>query len=81
MWFEAAQNEVTFGHAQGIAQLMSHLIGECGRTQPLFIRGDQSQLDAQEREQAFRQELMRHSLSVPESHFILGSFDQHVATA
>jgi DNA-binding LacI/PurR family transcriptional regulator len=72
---------VMHDNRQGIAQLMSFLIGECGRTQPLFIRGDQSQLDAQEREQAFREELMRHALSVPERHFILGSFEPHVATA
>lgn len=72
---------VMHDNRQGLRQLMSFLIGECGRTQPLFIRGDQSQLDAREREQAFREELMRHSLSMPERHFILGSFVPHVATA
>lgn len=72
---------VMHDNRQGLSQLMSHLIGECGRRQPLFIRGDRTQLDAQEREQAFRDELMRHTLEVPERHFILGGFEPDVATA
>jgi LacI family transcriptional regulator len=72
---------VMHDNRQGIGQLMSHLIVDCARRQPVFIQGEQAQLDAQEREQAFREELMRHSLSVPERHFIPGGFEPHLATA
>jgi LacI family transcriptional regulator len=70
---------VGFNNAQGIGLLMRRLIVECGRRRPLFVRGIEAQSDAQEREAAFRRELLRCTLTVPEAHFLRGEFVPEIA--
>lgn len=64
---------------QGMRQLVGHLVA-AGRSRPLFVRGNPAQVDGAERERAFREELMRHDLLVPEAHFLTGDFEPTVAT-
>lgn len=63
---------------QGMRQLVQHLV-EAGRRRPLFVRGNLEQVDGRERESAFRDELMRHDLHVPEEHFLAGDFEPPIA--
>ena len=66
-------------NAQGMAELVRHVIMDCGRRQIVFIRGIMEQSDAVERETTFRRELMRYNLEVPEEYFIRGDFSPEVA--
>ncbi len=68
-------------NSQGIAELVRHLVVRCQRRNLVFVRGLRDQSDARERELAFRQELHRHDLYVPESHFLQGDFVPDVAAA
>lgn len=63
-----------FDNRQGLQQLVSHLVKDCGRTAPVFIGGDATQLDAQERERAFLDEAVRHGLRVPGGNLLTGDF-------
>lgn len=64
---------------QGIAEAMRYLFVECRRTQPLFIRGINSQLDGRQRESAFREALIRYRVSIPESYYLNGEFNSELA--
>lgn len=64
---------------QGIEVLMHHLIVTCGRTRPLFIQGDSAQSDGLLRELAFRTELLRYNLSLPDSYLLRGDFEPRIA--
>jgi LacI family transcriptional regulator len=66
-------------NAQGIRTLMAHLIRQCGRSSPVFIRGIPEQQDSQERERAFRQELLRHNIASEASRIIDGRFSSEAA--
>jgi LacI family transcriptional regulator len=70
---------VMSNNVQGIAALFKHLVVRCQRRKPVFIRGLMSQNDGREREIAFRQELIRHTIHMPETHFVRGDFDPNVA--
>lgn len=63
-----------FDNRQGLQQLVSHLVHDCGRTLPVYIGGDPTQLDAQERERAFLAEAVRNDLRVPEENLLRGDF-------
>lgn len=65
---------VMHDNAQGMGLLVRHLVEDLGRTRLAFIRGDAAQTDALEREHAFRRELLRYDLSVPEERFLRGDF-------
>lgn len=68
-----------FDNHQGVQQLVQHLVVDCGRRMPLFIGGDPSQLDAQERLAAFTDEALRHDLRVPASNVLVADFTPRVA--
>lgn len=68
-----------FDNYQGVEQLVRHLVIDCGRRRPLFIGGDPSQLDAQERLAAFNDEALRHDLVVPPSNVLVADFTPRVA--
>lgn len=70
---------VFFNNAQGMRELMAHLVARCGYRQPLFIRGVPDQTDAIEREEAYRLELLRHNLNINEGLFLNGAFEPEVA--
>ncbi len=70
---------VMFNNQQGIAELVQHLVKRCNRSRMVFIRGLMDQVDAQERELAFRQELIRYNLHVPPHHFLRGDFSPKIA--
>ncbi len=72
---------VFFNNAQGMRELMEHLVVTCGREKPLFVRGVPGQTDAIEREDAYRIELLRHDLDINEQYFIAGDFEPDVARA
>ena len=69
-----------FDNRQGLQQLVAHLVHDCGRSRPVFIGGDASQLDAQERQQAFLDEAVRHDLRVPAGNLLTGDFTPHRAS-
>ncbi len=73
------QPTVMFDNHQGVKQLMQHVVSDCGRRRPVYIGGDASQLDGRERELAFRDELLRHDLRVPEGHMLVGGFTPDLA--
>ncbi len=73
------QPTVMFDNRQGVKQLMRHVVADCGRRRPVYIGGDSSQLDGREREAAFRDELLRHDLRVPEGHMLVGGFTPGLA--
>ncbi|MBX3140404.1 MAG: substrate-binding domain-containing protein [Trueperaceae bacterium] len=73
------QPTVMFDNHQGVKQLMQHVVSDCGRRRPVYIGGDASQLDSRERELAFRDELLRHDLRVPEGHMLVGGFTPDLA--
>jgi DNA-binding LacI/PurR family transcriptional regulator len=66
-------------NVEGVVELVKHLLNTCRRRAPLFIRGLMTHNDARQRESAFRQELIHHNLSVPESYFLKGDFQEAVA--
>ena len=68
-------------NSQGIRTLMAHLVRECKRSKPVFIRGIPEQQDSQQRERAFRQELLRHNISPEASRIIDGRFSPEAAVA
>jgi LacI family transcriptional regulator len=72
---------VLSNNQQGISELVQHLVKRCNRTRMVFIRGLMDQADAQERELAFRQEMIRFNLRVPPHHFLRGDFSPDVAAA
>lgn len=72
---------VMHDNRQGMGQLLEHVIADCGRSRPLFIRGEATQLDSREREQAFREGLMRHGLPIDERAFLDGAFIPERAAA
>ncbi len=64
---------------QGITMLMQHLLVDCARTCPVFIRGDMRQNDAIERAEVVEQEMMRHYLQLLPENIIDGEFSPAVA--
>lgn len=64
---------------QGIAVLMEHLVVACGRTRPVFIRGDMAQNDGIQRDAAFQREVMRYNLDIPAWFYLKGDFVPAVA--
>lgn len=74
-----AAPSIMHDNGQGIEQLAAHLLDEGGRRRPLFLRGSPRQLDARQREQAFRRELMRRTLNVDRVPFVRGDFEPDTA--
>ena len=72
---------VMTNNVQGIAELVHHLVVRCSRRKLVFIRGLMDQNDGREREIAFRQELIRYDVQIPELHFLRGDFDPETASA
>ncbi len=70
---------VLSNNTQGVAELMRHLVTRCNRRDLVFIRGLMDQRDGRQREAAFRQELLRYNLRVPEHRFLRGDFSALVA--
>lgn len=68
-------------NAQGVALLAAHLLDACGRRNPVFLRGSDRQLDAGQRERAWRRELMRRSLPIDGDRFLRGDFEPATAAA
>lgn len=68
-------------NAQGIGQLVRHLVEVCGRRELVFIRGLRGQRDSDEREAAFAREAMRYNLHVPPEHRLAGDFSAEIAAA
>ena len=68
-------------NAQGIALLSAHLLDAGGRRSPVFLRGSERQLDAGQRERAWRRELMRRSLPIDDARFLRGDFEPATAAA
>jgi LacI family transcriptional regulator len=66
-------------NALGIARLVEHLVVERKRTRPVFLGGLENQVDAIQREQAFRAELMRYNITLPETYFLRGDFESDIA--
>ena len=64
---------------QGIALLVEHMVRACGRTRPVFIRGDMDQNDGRQRDMAFGQEMLRYHLSAPPEHRLRGDFEPDIA--
>jgi DNA-binding LacI/PurR family transcriptional regulator len=64
---------------QGIGALVHHLVVRCNRRRLVFLRGIMEQNDGQEREVAFRRELIRHNLRPDRMHFVRGDFSPQVA--
>lgn len=72
---------VMFNSAQGIRLLFEHLVNGCGRSRLVFVGGIPEQTDSVLRETAFRRELLRHNLNLPQTHFLRGDFSPEVAVA
>lgn len=68
-------------NAQGIGQLVQHLVEVCGRRDLVFIRGLRGQRDSDEREAVFAREAMRYNLRVPPAHLLNGDFSAEIAAA
>ncbi|NLX10816.1 MAG: LacI family transcriptional regulator [Chloroflexi bacterium] len=66
-------------NAQGITEMVRYVVGECGRRSLIFVRGLPDQRDGFERENAFRRELMRYNLPLPDDRFVPGDFSPTVA--
>ena len=77
----AAPPTLMFDNRQGLQQLVNHLVTGCGRNLPVFIGGDATQLDAQERQRAFLAEAVRHDLRVPDENLLTGDFTPERAGA
>lgn len=65
----------------GIALLAAHLLDERGCRRPVFLRGSPRQLDARQREEAFRRECMRRSPGLSEPVFLDGDFEPATAAS
>jgi LacI family transcriptional regulator len=65
---------VSANNIQGIAILVEHLVIGCNRRRLVFIDGDMQQNDGIQRHTAFRQEVMRYNLDIPEEFFLRGDF-------
>ncbi len=63
----------------GMAELVRHIVTDCGRRHPVFIRGLMSHSDARQRESTFRQEMIHYNIRVPETHFLKGDFSARIA--
>lgn len=63
----------------GMRNLVRHLVEDCGRRDFVVIRGDMTQIDGVERENAIRREMMRFGLNLREELFIRGDFEPHIA--
>lgn len=72
---------VMFNNAQGLRLLVEHLVTACQRTRLVFIGGVAGQFDPTLREAAFRRELLRHRLDLPDAHFLRGDFQPAAAAA
>lgn len=70
---------VVFNNAQGIIILVRHLVKDCQRRRIAFIGGIPEQYDAIYRESAFRQEVMRYELDIPDHFFWRGEFAPEIA--
>jgi DNA-binding LacI/PurR family transcriptional regulator len=64
---------------QGVTMLMQHLLIDCERTRPAFIRGDMRQNDAIQRAAIVEQEMMRCHLRLLPENIIDGEFLPAVA--
>ncbi len=71
---------VLHDNAQGMRQLVEHLVA-CGRSSFVYVRGDLAQVDGRQREEAFREEMLRHGLEVGEEDVLEGGFEPAVARA
>ena len=76
---EVSVPAVVSDNKRGIAQLVNHLVNDCGRSQIAFIQGDMEQRDGIKRDQAFRNELVRHDLNVNDAYFLKGNFEPRLA--
>lgn len=70
---------VMSNNAQGMAELVRQLVEARGCHKLVFLRGLPDQIDAQERELAFRREVIRHRLDLPETHYLRGDFTAEIA--
>jgi DNA-binding LacI/PurR family transcriptional regulator len=70
---------VMFNNNQGIGLLVKHLVENCGRRQIVYMGGIPQQFDASQREMAFRREMLRYSLYVPEHYLLRGDFSPDTA--
>lgn len=77
---EARVPAVLHDNAQGMRQLVEHLVA-CGRRSFVYVRGDVTQVDGRQREEAFREEVLRHGLEVGEDDLLEGGFVPEVARA
>jgi LacI family transcriptional regulator len=68
---------VISNNIEGITRLVHYLIADCGRCKFVYIRGEPTQRDSLEREEAFRHELIRHNLET--AHMLRGDFDPRIA--
>lgn len=71
---------VLHDNRQGMRQLVEHLVAD-GRRGFVYVGGHLGQLDGRERQRAFEEELMRHSLTAPADHFLRGDFEPELAAA
>lgn len=71
---------VLHDNRQGMRQLVEHLV-DVGRSSFVYVAGHLGQLDGRERQRAFGEELMRHSLTVPAERFLAGDFEPETAAA
>jgi len=76
---ELALPSVMFDNAQGVALLTKHVVAERARRSLVFVGGDPAQLDAREREGAFRDEAVRHGLDLPAENYLRGDFAPSMA--
>lgn len=72
---------VMHDNEQGMRQLFDYLFDERGCRRPLLLGGEGGQLDAVERERAFRENLMRRGLNPDDSVVIEGAFEPALAAS
>jgi DNA-binding LacI/PurR family transcriptional regulator len=70
---------VMFNNNQGIGLLVKHLVEGCGRRHIVYMGGIPQQFDAVQREKAFRHEMLRYGLHVPEHYLLRGDFSPDTA--
>ncbi len=70
---------VMFNNMQGIRLLVDHLVDGCGRRQIVYMGGIPQQFDAAQREMAFRRELLRYGIDIPDHYLLCGDFSPDVA--
>lgn len=70
---------VMHDNRQGMGQLLAYLFADRGCTRPLLLGGEPTQLDAIEREAAFREDLMRRGIDPDSCAAVTGDFDPRVA--